>query len=205
MRGDIRRAGLNMQETNVVSLDGAGLRNTRTGWGSLARAFHWTLAIAIIGMIAYGYWMNHYAPRVDRYFYRSLHAEIGYVVLLLTALRLIWRAINPTPAMPADFPRWQRVLAYINHGALYLFTLIVAFLGWAQAGAHKPDYADFFGLFRVPQFTTQDPITAKIYEDRHITTAYVLLALIVIHVAASLYHHFIKRDRVLMRMVDGQG
>jgi cytochrome b561 len=48
-------------------------------------------------------------------------------------------------------------------------------------------------------------MTAKIYEDRHITTAYVLLALIVIHVAASLYHHVIKRDRVLMRMVDGQG
>jgi cytochrome b561 len=202
-----------MQETNVAvakdeiqaSTDGASLRNTGTSWGSLARAFHWTMAIAIIGMIAYGYWMNHWSPRTDRFLYRSIHADIGYVVLLLTALRLMWRAINPTPAMPADLPGWQRVLAHVTHGALYLFTLVVALLGWAQAGAHKPDYASFFGLFRVPQFTTQDPMTAATYEGRHITMAYVLLALIGLHVAAALYHQFVKRDRVLMRMISGRG
>src|SRR5262249_5549002 len=97
------------------------LRNTAPSWGSLARAFHWLLAITILSMIAYGYWMNHYAPRFDRYFYRSIHADIGYVVLLLTALRLIWRAVNPAPVLPAGTPMWQRVAAHVSHGALYLF------------------------------------------------------------------------------------
>lgn len=180
------------------------LRNTVNGWGILARAFHWILGLAIIGMIAYGYWFNHWAARPDRFFHRSIHADIGYLIILFTALRLIWRAINPTPALPAGTPSWERVLAYINHAALYLFTLLVAFLGWAHSGAHKPDYADWFGLFRVPQFTIENRDDARFYEDRHIWMAYVLLGLIVVHVLAALYHHFIKRDRIVARMVDGK-
>jgi cytochrome b561 len=180
------------------------VKNSTTHWGGLARAFHWVLGLLIIGMIAYGYWMNNWSPRADRFFYRSIHADIGYIVLLLTALRLIWRAINPTPALPADTPRWRRVLAWINHAALYLFTFIVTFLGWAHSGAHKPNYADFFGLFRVPQITSEDRAAANFYEHRHIQMAYVLGVLIVVHVLASLYHHVVKRDRVLMRMIDGK-
>jgi cytochrome b561 len=181
------------------------LPNTTAGWGLLARIFHWGLGLTIIGMIAFGYWMNHFAPRVDRLFYRSIHADIGYLVLLLTALRLIWRGIIPRPALPQGTPTWERVAACVNHGALYLFTFVVALLGWAHSGAHKPDYASFFGLFRVPQFTSENREMANTFEERHITMAYVLLALIVLHLAAALYHHFIKRDRVLMQMVDGRG
>ncbi len=87
------------------------IRNTAASWGSLARAFHWGLGIAIIGMLAYGWWMNHVPARADKFFYRSIHADIGYLVLLLTVLRLIWRGLNPTPALPADMPAWQRIAA----------------------------------------------------------------------------------------------
>ena len=77
-------------------------------------------------------------------------------------------------------------------------------LGWAHSGAHKPDYADWFGLFRVPQFTSTNKANADFYEDWHIYGAYLLIALVVIHILAALYHHFVKRDRVTARMVDGQ-
>ena len=174
-----------------------------TNWGVAARVFHWGLGLTIIGMIAFGYWMNHWAPRPDRLFYRSIHADIGYLVLLFTALRLIWRAISPRPPLPSGTPTWERAAAFVNHGALYLFTFVVTFLGWAHSGAHKPDYASFFGLFRVPQFTSENRELANTMEDRHVTMAYVLLALIVIHFAAALWHHFVKRDRVLARMMGG--
>jgi cytochrome b561 len=55
----------------------------------------------------------------------------------------------------------------------------------------------------VPQITSPDKAAADAYEERHIFFAYVLLALIVLHLAAALWHHFIKRDRVTARMVDG--
>jgi cytochrome b561 len=182
------------------------LRNTVKSWGNLSRWFHWVLGIAIIGMIAYGWWMNHFPARADRFFYRSIHADIGYVVLLLTVIRLIWRGVNPTPALPADMPSWQRIGAHVTHGLIYLVTIATAMLGWAMSGAHPPDrnYASFFGWFNVPQFTSPDKVAADAYEDRHILFAYVLLALIVLHVAAAVWHHFIRRDRVAMRMVRGE-
>ncbi len=61
------------------------IRNTTTAWGLVSRAFHWILGLAIIGMIAYGYWLNHWAARPDRFFHRSIHADIGYLILLLMA------------------------------------------------------------------------------------------------------------------------
>jgi cytochrome b561 len=179
------------------------IRNTQSSWGGVARSFHWILGIAIIGMIAYGWWMNHFPARADRFFYRSIHADIGYVVLLLMVLRLIWRAINPTPALPADTPRWQRIAASVSHWLLYAVTILVAMLGWAHSGARTQNYSDWFGLFHVPQITSPDKAAAAAYEDRHIFFAYVLLALIVLHFAAALWHHFIKRDRVVARIIDG--
>jgi cytochrome b561 len=123
---------------------------------------------------------------------------------VLKVVRLIWRGINPTPALPAATLGWQRIAARISHGALYAVTILVVMLGWAHSGAHKPDYADWFGLFRVPQFTSPDKATAGFFEDTHIYAAYVLLALIVIHFAAALWHHFVKNDRVTSRMMDGK-
>ena len=182
------------------------LRNTTTSWGSLSRLFHWVLGLAIIGMIAYGWWMNHFPARADRFFYRSIHADIGYVVLLLTVIRLIWRGVNPTPALPDDTPPWQRIVERVSHVLLYLLTILVAMLGWAMSGARPPgqNYASFFGWFNVPQFTSPDKVAAGAYEDRHILFAYVLLALIVLHVVAAIWHHYIRRDRIALRMVRGE-
>ncbi|MGY3276071.1 cytochrome b561 [Bradyrhizobium sp. S3.7.6] len=103
--------------------------------------------------------------------------------------------------MPPETSRWQKIAAHVSHGALYLVVILVAMLGWAHSGARTPDYSDFFGLFHVPQFTSPDRAAAGAYEDRHILFAYVLLALIAIHVVAALWHHFIRRDRVVARMV----
>jgi cytochrome b561 len=180
------------------------IRNTTKSWGSLARAFHWVLGLTILGMLAFGWWMNHIPARPDRFFYRNIHADIGYLVLLFTMLRLIWRLVNPTPSLPSDTPRWQRIAAHINYGALYVVTILVTMLGWAHSGAHTPDYSSWFGLFHVPQITSPDKAAADAYEDRHIFFAYVLLALIVMHIAAAAWHHFIKRDRVVTRMVNGE-
>jgi cytochrome b561 len=179
------------------------IANTKSSWGSFSRWFHWGLGIAIIGMLAYGWWMNHIPARADRFFYRSIHADIGYVILILMVLRLIWRIFNPVPAPPEGTPRRQRILALVNHWTLYAVTFLVIMLGWAHSGARTQNYSDFFGLFHVPQFTSPDREAARAYEDRHIFFAYVLLALIAIHLLAAIWHHFIKRDRVTARMIDG--
>ena len=180
------------------------IRNTKMGWGSISRWFHWILAAAIIGMIGFGWWVNHVPARADRFFYRSIHADIGYAVLLLTVVRLAWRMINPTPVLPADSGGWTRIGARVSHVALYLVTFLVAMLGWAHSGALSQNYSDFFGSFHVPQFTSPDRAVARAYEDRHILFAYVLLALIAIHILATAWHHYVRRDRVAVRMMTGE-
>ena len=100
-------------------------------------------------------------------------------------------------------PRWQRIAAGASHWALYAVTILVAVLGWAHSGARTPNYSDWFGLFHVPQITSPDRAAARTYEDRHILFAYVLLALIAIHLGAALWHHFVRRDRVTARMIGG--
>jgi cytochrome b561 len=155
-------------------------------------------------MLAYGWWMNHFPARTDRFFHRSIHADIGYVVLLLMAVRLIWRGINPAPALPVDMPQWQRLAARISHGALYGVTILVAMLGWAHSGAHKPDYASWFGLFRVPQLISTDKASADTYENLHIYSAYVLMALVTLHILAALYHLLVRDDNVASRMIGGE-
>jgi cytochrome b561 len=180
------------------------MRNTISSWGAVSRWFHWILGIAIIAMIAYGWWMNHIPARADRFFYRSIHADIGYVVLLLTVVRLIWRGVNPRPDWPTDIAPWLRIVARINQWALYIVTILVTMLGWAMSGASEKNYASWFGLFNVPQFTSPDKAAAHAYEDRHILFAYVLLALIALHLLGAAWHHFIRRDRVTMRMVTGE-
>ena len=148
-------------------------------------------------------WAGRIPARPDRFFYRSIHADIGYLVLLLMVFRLIWRGLNPTPALLVNTPRWQRFAAGTSHWALYAVTILVAVLGWAHSGARTPNYSDWFGLFHVPQITSPDKAAARAYEDRHILFAYVLLALIVTHFGAAPWHHFVRRDRVTARMIDG--
>lgn len=132
------------------------VRNTRQNWGSVSRLFHWTLGLLIPQMTGFGWWTNHIPARADRFFWRSIHADIGYAILLLMLIRLVWRWINPLPALPVETTQWQRIAARLSHGALYGMTILVAMLGWAYSGVHKPDYVDWFGLFRVPQFTSPD-------------------------------------------------
>jgi cytochrome b561 len=128
---------------------------------------------------------------------------LANVILLLTLIRLVWRGVNPIPELPFDTPRWQRLAARISHWALYLAPILVAMLGWAHSGCLTHDYSDWFSLFQVPQFTAPDKAAADAYAGRHMLFAYALLALIVLHVAAAAWHHFIRRDGVTLRMVRG--
>ena len=104
----------------------------------------------------------------------------------------------------------ERVAAKATHWAFYILMVLVPLSGWTYVSSQWADGKPlnvptlWFGLFQVPQFTSPDKVAASAYEDRHILFAYVLLALIVVHVAAALWHHYRKRDRVLARMVDGE-
>ena len=176
------------------------LRNTTASWGSLARLLHWVGAAGVIFLVVLGWWMTHVTGRSGRLPLYQLHSLIGYYVLLLFAARLVWRAFNPTPALPADSSRWARVAAHGAHGLLYLLTFGACVSGWVMVGTmRRPIEVTLFGFLPVPVLT-RDRALHEMLEDTHEMLSYTLLTLVAVHVVAALNHHFVHGNDVLRRM-----
>jgi cytochrome b561 len=160
-------------------------------------------ALAVIVLLAHGWWMTHLAPRPERAVNYAWHAAIGYDLLVLIVLRLLWRWANPVPAMPDNLKRWEVVAARAGHAGLYVLLFAATLSGWALAGTgRRPMQLDMFGI-PFPQIVN-DRSLHGLLEESHMILSYLLAALIVVHIAGSLRHHFFKRNDVLRRMWFGR-
>src|SRR5437667_7887991 len=124
--------------------------------------------------------------------------------LALIVLRLLWRWFNPVPELPADLQRWERISARVGHISLYVLMFVVSLTGWMVATTFRtPMTKDLFGL-SVPAIVTavSRPVRQAI-EQSHLVLAYVLAAVVVIHVGGALRPHIFKRNDVLRRMTWG--
>src|SRR6266852_5614699 len=160
-------------------------RNTATAWGVVAKLFHWLSAVLILFLLGYGWWMTHLAERAARLSHYQLHSLIGWYVLLLIALRLLWRVGNPVPPLPADLPRWNRVSAHAVHWLLYALMFVVSISGWMVADTFRqPFEATLFGVIPVPHLVyASDRSYRGAIEATHLISSYVLLALVAVHFA----------------------
>jgi cytochrome b561 len=176
------------------------IRNSSAAWGWPAIALHWLGAALIIVLLAHGWWMTHLAARPDRLANYSLHAALGYDFLALLILRLLWRWINPVPALEGQ--AWERYVAKAAHITLYLLMFASALTGWALAGTFRdPLTRDLLGIALPAIYRSQDRAMHELFEDSHKIIAYLLAALIVVHVLGALRHHLIKHNEVLTRML----
>lgn len=175
------------------------LRNSGEKWGWPAKALHWIGALLILLLLGHGWWMTHLAPRPDRLAHYAAHSALGYDLLVLLVLRLLWRWLNPVPAMPAGTKRWEEIAARLGHIGLYLLMFASTIAGWALAGTMRtPMQKDVFGL-TFPALTSGSGMH-EMLEGAHEVLAYLLALLVVVHVAGALRHHFVKKNDVLRRM-----
>ncbi len=104
---------------------------------------------------------------------------------------------------PGDSPDWERTLALAAHRLFYAILLMGPFLGWAAASAHSVPVR-LFGVVALPALAPRKAEWGLLAGDIHGYTMWALLVLIGIHAAGALYHHFVRHDNVLRRMlVDG--
>ena len=175
--------------------------NTQDSYGFVARFLHWAMAIAIIAMFALGLWMrelDYYSP-----YYQiapNLHKSFGIVLFGILALRFVWRLFNPEPNA-ADLTPLERRASKIVHWGFYplLFALMIAgyFISTLDGRA-----ISVFGLFDVPSIVTRKGMES-IAGQVHYYLAFVTIGIASFHALAALYHHFRKRDGILMRMLTG--
>lgn len=170
------------------------------GYGIVARQLHWIMAVAILVMIPVGLIMTDEGlgrATQDRLF--ILHKNLGALLLILVAVRLVWRLLNPPPPLPASMPAVQRVAAVSVHWGLYLMVFVMAASGYARVrlGGFPIEYLDALG---VPSFLPESEAAAEVAKRIHATAKYALGALILVHVGAAAHHGLVKRDGVFSRM-----
>lgn len=175
-------------------------RNTSNSFGSVAKFFHWVISPLVILMLAFGFFMED-VPEDYKGLVYNTHKLVGLTILFLMVLRLLWALTNPKPVQPRTTAPLLRLSAQLVHYALYLFVIVMAAAGWvgAVAGGRPPHLGDF--MFSLP--IEQDKGLAETAFTIHGYVAWVLIALVTVHVLAALYHHLVKKDEVLSRMLPG--
>jgi cytochrome b561 len=161
---------------------------------------HWLLAVLIIGNLAFGLAIVDLpvSPRKLRYF--SWHKWTGVTIFALSAARLLWRLGHPPPPLPASMPRWEATGARFSHAALYALFLAAPLSGWLYSSAAGFQTV-YLGFLPIPDLLSRNAPLAEALKLAHHGINYGLAALIVLHVAAALKHHFVDRDEVLSRML----
>jgi cytochrome b561 len=178
--------------------------NSKTSWGWPARTLHWLGAVIILVLLAHGWWMTHMTPRPDRLANYAWHAALGYDFMVLIVLRLIWRWLNPVPELPVDSKAWERLAAHTAHWSLYVLMLVVSVTGWLVATTFRvPITKDLLGIDLPAIVTTVERPMRQLIEGSHMVLAYVLAAIVVVHILGALRHHLFKRNDVLRRMTWG--
>jgi cytochrome b561 len=130
----------------------------------------------------------------------NLHFNLGLVIVVVMAARLVHRLKRPVPVAPTGGAAWERKLAAALHYLFYAILLTGPFLGWAAASAHGLP-VKLLGALTLPELAPRKAEWALEAGDIHGLGMWTLLVLIGIHAAAALYHHLVRHDDVLRRML----
>jgi cytochrome b561 len=172
------------------------------GYTPVARALHWTVAVLVLLMLPLGIVIaNEWGGPAQTFLY-NLHKSIGATLIPLVVIRLLYRFTHPAPPLPSDLPPIQRFAAHANHWALYALILIQPLVGYIMTSAY-PAPVPFFGLFNLPPIWPEDRALSERLSVVHLYFGLAIAALAAIHIGAALYHHFVRKDRILMRMISG--
>ncbi|MBK7263201.1 MAG: cytochrome b [Rubrivivax sp.] len=163
-----------------------------------AVVLHWLIALQLAASFALGLYMTELPTGVHKLKLYNWHKWAGAMVFAVCLLRLAWRATHAPPP-PPPMPRWQVRAAAAVHAAMYLLFFLVPLLGWAYSSALGFPLV-WFGVLSLPDWVPQDRELASALKPWHARAAWLLAALVVVHVAATIKHQWVDSDMLLRRM-----
>ena len=168
----------------------------------LARLLHWLMALMILAMLFIGAGMV--ASVSERHeWLLHLHKPLGIAILLLVVVRLLVRFSTRQPPLPSDLPGWQVLAAKLSHVLLYALMLVLPLLGWAMISA-AGDPVMLSSSLQLPALVSANATTFAFLRKAHGYLAYLLFLTVLLHLAAALFHGWIRRDGVLESMMRGR-
>lgn len=176
------------------------LRDTKSGFGLITIIFHWVSAIATLFLFGLGVYLTSYGYYSPTYLETAhLHYALGVLLFGLICVRLVWRLINKTPVTLAKNLPGKAGIKLVKF-SLYLSLFAVLLSGYFICTAEGQSI-NVFGLFEMPSLVLLETPQVNIAGLTHKYVAWGLFGLVVLHVAAALFHHFVVKDRTLMRMI----
>ncbi|GLK49936.1 cytochrome b561 [Brevundimonas intermedia] len=191
-----------------------------TRYSAVAIALHWVIALCILSMIPMGLWMTAAIEQPDSqalaYRVFQIHKSIGFLILALTVMRIVWRLTHRPPALPGGMKRWEGFAANATHVAFYALMLALPLTGWLYVSAGWAVALDralelatsWFGLFPIPHLPGVAELSESVRRTlafqamgAHAAMAWGAVVLIVLHIGAALKHQFFDHDGVLAHMV----
>jgi cytochrome b561 len=167
-----------------------------------ARVLHWITAFLILLLIPLGIVIaNEWGGSLQNSLF-GLHRSIGVLLIPIIALRLVIRLRHPPKPLPDDIPVVQRQAAGTTHAALYALLIVQPLIGWMATSAY-PAPISVFGLFKLPPIWFENRGFSERLFSVHEWIGIAITCLVLAHVGAALFHHFVRKDRVLMRMITG--
>ncbi|SAK99311.1 type-b cytochrome [Caballeronia calidae] len=163
----------------------------------LQRALHWIMAICILAMLFIGVGMVS-TVRPDYLTLVSIHKPLGVAILVLALIRLAVRITRGAPPLPADMPEPMKLAAYLSHYAFYALMIALPLLGYGMLSA--ADYPVVLLGVRVPSLLPHSNSLHTMLWNAHRFLALCFFALIVVHLAAALFHALVRRDGVFHAM-----
>lgn len=179
------------------------MRGHHERYDSVSIFLHWSIGLSVIAiglaeMLRGELFAKGSAMREGL---KAIHEPAGLVVFALILIRVIWRLAHRVPEMPESMRQWEVVTARAMHWALYGFMIVVPVLGLATTAARGRPID--FALFQlvVPMSGTVGREVARSLKGLHEVASQLLLALAFLHAAAAIWHHYVRRDDVLTRML----
>lgn len=169
-------------------------------YSGVAKLLHWVVAACVLTMIPVGVAMNPVGPGPLQDVLYTIHRSLGVLVLFLMSIRLVYRLVHGAPAPEPTLNTLQRVGSHLVHMALYPLIIAQALIGWIATSAYGAQIS-FFGLFAVPALVAKDESLSKPLFEVHEALGFAIAGLLAMHIGAALYHHFIRKDGVLQRML----
>lgn len=175
-----------------------------TTYSATQKALHWLIALLIVGvyLLTFGedFYERGHPMRATIWW---LHISFGLGLLALVLTRIGLRLTRGAPALPPEMTPAERGASHLVHFGLYALMLAIPLVGVVLTWL-RGDTLTFFGLFTIPSPVETDRDLGRSVKEIHELGANLILALAALHAAAALWHHFIRRDGVLTRMLPGR-
>jgi len=180
-------------------------RNASNHYGWVTIVLHWSIALGVLVVFFLGLWMvtlDYYSP----WYHQApwVHKSIGVILVTLMLLRWVWHRISTVPqTFEGVSAPWQQRLIKLGHQLMYWLVFLIGLSGYLIATAEGKPFS-VFDAVSIPALPVQFDQQADVAGLWHQWLAYALIALVTVHAAAALKHHFVNRDRTLKRILKSE-